>query len=230
MAFSIPFHELWCGPANDESDAARPTARGAASLPTAPAQNDASLIARVRSGDPSALAELFDALYISLTGFSESLTGSASLAEELVQEAFLRVWAARDRWVVRDTVRAYFFGAVRNLARNTARHRMVETRYRLDGFAEENAVDGTADSVTVRIVEGLELQEAVMRALERLTPRRRMVLELRWFHGLTHPEVAAALGISVKGVEQTITRALRDLRTLLAAYDPDRTRTLGESL
>jgi RNA polymerase sigma-70 factor, ECF subfamily len=224
MAFPIPLHELWFGARGDSWGCAAynsGSSGGDSSTPEQSTPRDTELVARLRGGDASALAELFDTLYKPLVGFAASFVESPEVAQEIVQEVFLHLWEGRAQWTVRDTARAYLFGAVRNLARNSIRRRRLElNRARLSDDAE--SMMGDPPMTASAIVEGLELREAVQRAFALLTPRRRLVLELRWYHGLNHGEVAEALGISVKGVEQNVTRALHDLRVLLALYDPGR--------
>lgn len=231
MTLSIPLHELWFG-ASDDRQAQNRTSLDrrprehlddndrAREDDEAAARSDAAIVARVRAGDPDALAELFDTLYEPLVGFAASLIGSADLAQEIVQDVFLRVWEGHVHWTIRDTTRAYFFGSVRNAARNVIRKQRLEARHAF--LLDDTSLLSDPPMTASAVVEGLELHDAVARAFDRLTPKRRIVLELRWFHGLRHPEIAEVLEISVKGVEQTVTRALHDLRTLLAAYAPDR--------
>ena len=66
------------------------------------ATDDATLVARVRSGDTAAYEELFRTYYPGLLRFATTLVGSDDDGEELVQDIFARVWSAHERWEVRD--------------------------------------------------------------------------------------------------------------------------------
>jgi RNA polymerase sigma-70 factor (ECF subfamily) len=64
-------------------------------------------------------------------------------------------------------------------------------------------------------VEGEEMEDAVRRAIDRLPPRARMAVQLRWEGELKYAEIAEVMGISVKGVENQLSRAMEALRRLL---------------
>ena len=65
-------------------------------------------------------------------------------------------------------------------------------------------------------LEASELRDRLRAAVAALPERRRAVVVLRWRHGLTNPEIARILGISIKGVEVQFSRALADLRCWFA--------------
>jgi RNA polymerase sigma-70 factor (ECF subfamily) len=141
---------------------------------------------------------------------------SRAIAEELVSDVFLRVWAQRERWEVRGRVRAYLYGAARNLAIDHLRRERVEQRS-LDATVREHRVTG-GERRRCEVEERLaseELAAAMQRAVDELPPRPRQVFLLRWQRHLTNAEIAASLGIAVKTVEMHMTRALDVLRGAL---------------
>jgi len=178
--------------------------------------SDAEVVRRVRAGDARAVEALFRAHYPGLRDFAAALTRSPETAEEVVQDVFAALWLRRARWEVRGgSVRGYLYGAVRNGAASRGRHRLVERRWfaRLAGDPAEEAREPAPDPLADAVAG--DLSERVRRAIDELPERARVAVTLRWMHGLRTAEIAEAMGISVKGVEIQMTRALKTLRERL---------------
>ncbi len=175
-------------------------------------------VARVRAGDRAAFVALFAAHYVALRDFACGIAGSAEVAEEVVQDVFVRLWDMRTEWVVHGTVRGYLFGAVRHRALNVRRGTRAELA-RAEAWARERRGDGVGRASEVeRALEASELSAALRRAIDRLPERCRLVYTLRWRYELSYAEIAQSLGIAIKTVEAQLTKALRMLRQELAAY------------
>lgn len=168
---------------------------------------------RIRAGDERAFEELFHSYYAPLCAFAHRLVGSPEAAEEVVQAVFLRLWAGRTRLGPQTNVRAYLYAATRNRSLDHLKRAGVERRWLTEGGWEDDLPPEGDDAQ--RRLEADEATNALRAAVERLPERARLVVTLRWVHGLRPPEIAEALGISVKGVEIQITRALRALRGYL---------------
>ena len=142
---------------------------------------------------------------------------SSEAAEEIVHDVFAQLWEQRAAWTVHDTVRRYLFGAVRNRAINEVRHRAVIGRWakRADSRPEVSGVGAGPGPVHDQAHEH-QLERAVFQALNRLPARRRQAFLLRWRHEMTYPQIAAAMGISTKGVEGLLARALKAIRAEIA--------------
>lgn len=178
------------------------------------ADDESALVGRVRDGDPDALAALFHAYYDPLCRFAERYTQSDAVAEDVVQGVFLDLWRHRERWAVRDSVRSYLYGAVRNRALNVRKRDAAELRRQV--LAEtDGAIAARAPAADAEL-HASELDGALARAVEALPEMYRTVFELRAWHHLTHAEIARALGLPVKTVETRAARALKALRAALA--------------
>ncbi len=179
-----------------------------------------SLLPLVRAGDERAFEAIFREYYAALCGLVTTMTQSRDLAEEIVQNVFLRIWATRTRWEVRGSVRSYLFGAVRNEALNHLKRDRLERQWVEDAREDEEVpLHGSIPSPDA-VLDGAELSDAVRRAVEQLPPRARMAVQLRWQGQLRHAEIAEIMGISVKGVENQLGRALEALRRMLGDPDP----------
>jgi RNA polymerase sigma-70 factor (ECF subfamily) len=192
-------------------------AAGGVALAVVPANDDRALMARIRGGDERAFEALFRAYYGGLWAFCAALVQAPDVAEEVVQDVFWWVWEHRERWVVRENVRTYLYGAVRNRAVNVIKRRRVAERW--EGAAAVDArvagVSAAGESADER-VRAQELAAAVDRAVEAMPERRREAFILRARHQMTHPEIARVMGITVKSVEFHMALALAAVRTAIA--------------
>jgi len=167
----------------------------------------------IRSGNESAFEEMFRAYYPRLCRFAAEYVDSTNRARDLVQDVFLRIWERREEWVVRRSLKAYLYQAVRNRALNQARNEDTkqsveeDLQYRTDGRERRTATDA---------IHANTLSEEVEAAIQALPERRRMAFLLHRRHGLTYKEIACAMGITAKTVENQIGRALKTLRNELA--------------
>ena len=182
--------------------------------------DDADILARLRGADEDGAKDAFDALfrgwYARLVRVANAVVREPAVAEELVQDVLLELWRRRERLENGASVPAYLLQATRNRALNHVRHRRVEQR----GAARAGGEPTREPAVTGELAAA-ELDAAVRRALDELTPRTREVFELSRVHGLRYAEIAAALGVSVKAVEAQMGRALRTLRERLAEWLPE---------
>ncbi|MCI0434412.1 MAG: RNA polymerase sigma-70 factor [Gemmatimonadetes bacterium] len=174
--------------------------------------DDRERLERLRTGDLDAFEALFRTYHARLCAWAERTVRAPDVAEEIVQDVFARLWADRRRLAIHTSLRAWLFTAVRNRALNHVRSLRIE-RVRQGEAAQGTTADSPPDAV--RQVELGELAAHLDRALESLPEGSREVIELRWRHQLGHAEIAETLGISRKGVEIRITRALRALREVL---------------
>jgi RNA polymerase sigma-70 factor (sigma-E family) len=149
-----------------------------------------------------ALALLYERHYAELVRLAFALTSDWGLAEDLAQEAFVRVW--RSWGNIRDpqSAPAYLRTTVANLARRSLRRRLQERR----------AWYGARDLRSADPGEGVDL----LRALARLPARKRACVVLRFYLDLSEADTAAALGLSVGTVKSQTAKALRKLEQLLA--------------
>ena len=140
--------------------------------------------------------ELYRTQYGRMVRVAYLLTGSNDVAEELVQDAFVRVHGRVDQV---DNPVGYLRAAVVNACRNFGRHAGVERRHHQSERAPEltDSPDLLAD------------------ALAKLPARQRAALVLRYYLGLSETEIAAALGCRPGTVKSTTSRALAELRKVI---------------
>jgi RNA polymerase sigma-70 factor (ECF subfamily) len=177
--------------------------------------DEAELLARLRQGDDDAYAAIFRAHYSWLVLSAARLLGAKAPAEDLVQDVMLELWRRRETLALTGALRPYLHQSVRNRALNELRH--GRTARRSEPFVRPPSAAPAADARA----SSRELEAAVADAVATLSPPQREVFDLSRRDGLTYPEIASVLEISVKTVEARMGRALRHLRERLAPWLPD---------
>jgi RNA polymerase sigma-70 factor (sigma-E family) len=145
------------------------------------------------------LDELFRQHHQRVVRLAFLLTQDTGIAEEIAQEAFVRVWQAWDR--VQDGP-AFLRTTAVNLAKSSLRRRALETRHRFKRGEDAVHVDPSTRIDAIR-------------ALERLPMRQRMCVALRFYEDLSESDTAAVMGISVGAVKSQTFKALQRLGSIL---------------
>jgi RNA polymerase sigma-70 factor (ECF subfamily) len=174
--------------------------------------DDRVLWTRLQESDESALGVLFDRQYADLVHYAMRQGLLREEARDLVQEIFIDLWDRRATLAVRTTLTAYLYGAVRRAILSARRHDRVVARWRATELAEASSAPRVAHNVGEGQAEADAVSVIVDRTVAAMPPRMREIFELSRTHGLSHPEIAEMLGVSVKTVAEQILRALRLLR------------------
>jgi len=175
----------------------------------------ADLAVRVRSGDEAAFRQLFDALYGPLRRSAVALVRDAAVAEDLVQEAFVRLWDWRTRLEAETPLRAWLFRTVRNLALNLRRDATNRQQLLTDPMALASAAAPRPAPSPDAGVAGDDLAAQVSALVDELPPRQREALLLTRVEGLSHAEVSEVMGCAPRTVNNHLVAALITLRRKL---------------
>jgi RNA polymerase sigma factor (sigma-70 family) len=178
------------------------------------AAEDRALMARVQAGDEAAFGALMARWERPVKAVVGRLVLNASVAEELAQEALVRVWQQRARYRPEAEFRPWIFAIAINLARNRLRwwrrRPLVALEAWTEGIAEPGGQDGR------RAVERAELASAVQAAVAALPLELREAIVLSVYEQVSHAEIALAVGATPKAVETRIYRAKEKLRQMLS--------------
>lgn len=158
------------------------------------------------------LAGLIAAHQGSLFAFLYRMCGDADLAEELMQETFVRALRAAERYRPQVRVSTWLFSIAANLVRDRWRRRAR----RGEELPLQELPLASPDSTEAQVLQGIS-HERVREALLRLPLEHRSALVLRYYHDLSYEEIAIALACPVGTVRSRIHNGLKRLRTLLAA-------------
>ncbi len=161
---------------------------------------------RVKSGDRAALEEIFRLYRKPLLNYFHRIGADRALAEDLLQESFLRLWRAGRAYQASAKVSTYIFRIAHNLYLNQAARR------------RERPLEGPEAEVPGADPAGREAREAVRRAVEQLPEGERECLVLSEYNGLKYAEISEILGIPEGTVKSRMFSALRRIREALKDY------------
>jgi RNA polymerase sigma-70 factor (sigma-E family) len=163
-------------------------------------------VLRGRAETESSFADVFNAHHRGAVRLAWLLTGDPHLAEDVVADAFAKVWVQWEKGRVHD-VGPYLRRAVVNNVRSRGRRRQVELRELEKRSGDERGVQ-THDEASAD-------RDAVWQALSRLPDRQRQAIVLRYYEDLPEAEVAEILGVRVGTVKSQVSRGLDRLRDLV---------------
>lgn len=157
--------------------------------------------------EESVFKELFDSVSRSLRNFLYYKCGDTQQAEDLTQEAFLRMWKACEK-VVPAKARSFLFTVANNLLLDQIKHQKVVLSFQKQ--PQQSASPETPDFT----YEVAEFKERLEQAIADLPEKNRVVFLMNRIDKLTYQEIADRLGISKKAVEKRMSKALAELRKL----------------
>lgn len=179
------------------------------------ATSDEALLGRYAAGDAAAARLLVDRLAPRVLRLAQRLLQDRAEAEDITQEALLRLWRIAPRWQPGGAQPATWLHRVAvNLATDRLRRRRGVD---LDAIDEP---DDPAPGVLEAMIDS-DRRRALDEALALLPDRQRVAVVLRHLEGLTNPEIGAAMGIGVEAVESLTARGKRRLAALLAGRRED---------
>ncbi len=173
---------------------------------------ETALLRCVALGDEAALAELYDRLSPLAYGLSLRMAGDTLIAQDAVQEGFLRVWrGARGFDRKRGPARAWVLRIVRNVTIDQLRSRAVRERSELRAAAEPQAAGAPRpDDLALRA----ETRAALRDGLACLPDEQRRMIEIAYFEGLSHSEIAERENLPLGTVKTRIRDGVLRLRRL----------------
>jgi RNA polymerase sigma-70 factor, ECF subfamily len=178
-----------------------------------------------RLGGPeveAALSALYDRYARTVYGVGLKILGNRSLAEDLVQEVFLKVWRSADTFdSSRGSFSTWLYRVTRSCALDLYRKRASRVRQVPDG-APHIAAARDSSAGPQEVVDESWLSWRVSRALEALDAPHREVIELAYFGGLSQREVSERTGVPLGTVKTRTASAFRRLRRELAVGDTSR--------
>ena len=187
--------------------------------------NDAELIREAQRGNHAAFEELVRQYDAPVLRLAYHMTRSEQDAQDIYQEAFLKAYRNINNFRFECSFYTWIYRIVTNLCldhlrKRSSRYRDFTTTISSDGEEEQvldRIPDQRAGSSPERNMASHELRGCIVRALQRLSPRERVVFELKHYHGLRLRTVAGILNTSEGTIKNTLFRATHKLRTQLAA-------------
>jgi RNA polymerase sigma-70 factor (ECF subfamily) len=165
------------------------------------------LLSRLKTGDMKAFESLYKSFHKMLWHYAKVMLKDEDEAEDTVQQIFIRIWEKRDSILISTSFKSYLFTSVRNACLK-----------KMEKAVREKASDPLESTEMERVgkaqdpAQFKDLQSAIQQSIESLPERCKLVFKLSRFGGLTYVEIAKELDLSVKTVENQMSKALQTLR------------------
>lgn len=172
------------------------------------------LFEKIAGGDERAFRLLFDRYKTKLYYFILHFVKSEAVAEEMVQETFLRIWTNRHALDRVEDPGTYLFVAAKNRALNHIQRSIREREFQASLSGETLIDNATEEQLLFN-----ESRRLIDEAVSRLAPQQRQVYQLAREEGLSREEVAAQMGISPHTVKNHLAAAVRSIRDHLLNRD-----------
>lgn len=176
---------------------------------------DTDLIVRFQQGDHAAVHTLLELYGRRLQAFLRQFVRSEELAEDIAQDVFVMAYTKRESLLNPAKFEAWIF----RMAKNAAINEMKKKRHKVESAMDQEIMEGMIGCETSPW-EGLQEERAGNRldeALKCLDEKRRTIMALRYFSGLSLKEIADVMDIPMGSVGTTIVRALEQMRKHLEA-------------
>jgi RNA polymerase sigma-70 factor (ECF subfamily) len=177
-------------------------------VPSPAPARDANLLDRVRAGDEQAMAQLYDRHSAVVYSAALRVLGDGAAAEDVLQEVFVQLWRNPGTFDAnRGSMAAWLAVIARHRAIDQRRKRRPETDFEEVVLSVDPDLDGMA--------ERAEALDQIRRVLVTLPEDQRSALEMAFFQGLTHTEIAAQTGEPLGTIKTRIRTALITIRKAL---------------
>lgn len=170
------------------------------------------LIKELKKGNEAAYKQLYDMYYRSLVIYCFKLTNKLPLAEDIVQNTFIKIWTNREKITINSSLKSYLFRAVYNgfASEYNKKQREDKTLIQLKNEALNELIELDNEALEKKI----KLLDA---AIEKLPKKCKNVFLLNKKQGYSHKEIASQLDISEKTVEKHISRAIFRIKKMLSS-------------
>jgi len=172
-------------------------------LPENRINSDEELANSIQNSDPEAFKELYYRYFETLYLFLRRKTHNSNVAEDLVQELFLRLWKGRNRLDPQKSIKAYLFKTANNLAIDHLRRKITRDNYSLQKQMQPVSID---------TAKNIDLKSEIVEILNQLPEDQRIIITLQRIEGFKYAEIAEIQNISIKTVEKKMGLALKTLR------------------
>jgi RNA polymerase sigma-70 factor, ECF subfamily len=171
-------------------------------------KKDAALMGAVADGDQKACRHVADKHLDGTYRLACRILGDASTAEDMAQEAFIRLWKQAPNWQAKAQIRTWLHRVTHNLC--------IDYLRKQNRYSDEEVPD--VEDSTPSVIEKMEqrqIQDKVTDALQKLPPRQRIAISLVYYEECGNIEAADVMELSVDALESLLARGRRKLKHLL---------------
>ncbi|MEQ6120302.1 RNA polymerase sigma-70 factor [Reichenbachiella sp. MALMAid0571] len=170
----------------------------------------AGIVEKIKQDDLKAFGELYDGFYSRVMGFAFKFLKSRELAEEVVHDAFMKVWEHRKKLDSNLSINAFLFKITHNLMLNSLRVKVEQPKY-FQTIQESDVVSNKTE-IDVHLNE---IEMSLTGAIEALPVKRRQIFMLSKLEGYSNKEIADELNISTNTVAGQLRKATKTLKATI---------------
>ncbi|MEG0142911.1 MAG: sigma-70 family RNA polymerase sigma factor [Akkermansia sp.] len=181
---------------------------------------DTQLMWRIRKGDTHAMESLIrrhqDVVYATISG----MLRKQGDIEDIAQQVFIRIWRSASTYEPSAKFKTWMFTILRNLVFNEMRRKRRKPVLSSDALEEENGMILSIDSALSpdEAADQSELEQAVNQAIDELSPKEKLALQLRRYENMPYEEIATVLETSVSATKSILFRARNQLKEKLSHF------------
>lgn len=173
--------------------------------------NDTLLAQKISEGSEKAFREIYDRYHIQIFFIAKKYIKDSNLAEDVVQDIFVKLWEKRHRMAQIKSVKAFLFTMVRNHVFNILRDRKSE----MISISEVTEKKLPVQNLTENELQYREYERVLEKGISELSDRKREVFKLRTLKGLSNSEVAEILQIHIRTVKTHYYNGSKHIRAYL---------------
>lgn len=173
------------------------------------------LVSELKNGNEKAFRKLYDFYHQDIYGYSISFLKSKELAEENVQDVFLKIWMNRENLNIEQSFKSFLFTIARNQAFNLLNKAANDVLLKEEVFYTSEKSHSEGD-FTIREEDCKKLKK---QAIKQLPPKRKLIFKMSRKQGKTYEEISQELGISIHTVKNQMGKALESMRLFFQAHD-----------
>jgi RNA polymerase sigma-70 factor, ECF subfamily len=177
--------------------------------------HESILIEGLKEGNVKIYDYIFHYYYSGLVVFVQKYIQDQNIAEDIVQEFFVKLWINRERLQIETNLKSYFFSSIKNRCIDYLRHELIK------GKVEKRLLEKVQNlNDEHNLLIESELRDQINAAINKLPLVCREIFIMNRFEGMKPAEIAEKKGLSVRTVETHIGKALKILRKELSGYLP----------
>ncbi|WP_164974146.1 RNA polymerase sigma factor [Filimonas effusa] len=173
--------------------------------------NEKALFEKIASGTEADFAMVFHAYNKKLFPFVHNITRSSIIAEEIIQEVFLRLWVNREEVARMDNPVGWLYRVASNLSLSHLRQLTKQQQ----GLQQLSAIAQHDEKTVEDALGAKELAKLIEQAIAQLPPKRQEIFRLSRSQGLNHKEIATSLGLSSNTVKDQLVISLKFIKALI---------------
>lgn len=173
--------------------------------------SEKSILDQIKKGDYQAFKWLFDSHYAYLIRTAYHFIPDQDTCKDIVQEVFFEFWKKREMIEIHSSVKAYLRQSVVNKSLNFIKS---NKKYQWEDSSEAIQIS-SKDSNAQQSMEANDLQNSINKAIDDLPEKCRLVFTMSRLENMSHKEISTLLDISVKTIENHMTKALKLLKNAL---------------